>query len=150
MLTRSRQAALELGRAVAVPTPPAAVAGPPARTPRIASSGGAEEGERLGAPLRAVGHRDARFALRVLSPLGATDPEGDLTTVRKVHAEVLAVVEPWRLGRNVNFLLGEQQGRADAAEVARSTHGAAARARLADLKAAHDPENVFRFHPSEV
>ncbi|SHM31905.1 hypothetical protein [Streptomyces yunnanensis] len=102
-----------------------------------------------GAPLRAVGHRDARFALWVLSPLGDVDPEGDLATVWKVHAEVLAAVEPWRLGWNVDFLLGEQQGRADAAEVARSTHGAAARARLADLKAAHDPENVFRFHPYE-
>ncbi|MER6052172.1 FAD-binding protein [Streptomyces sp. NPDC001793] len=98
----------------------------------------------------AVGHREARFALRVLSPLGDTDPEGQLATVRAVHAEVLAAVAPWRLGRSVNFLLGEQRGRADAAEVARSTHGAAARSRLAGLKAAHDPENVFRFHPYAV
>ncbi|MGG2465784.1 FAD-binding oxidoreductase [Streptomyces sp. RGM 3693] len=98
----------------------------------------------------AVGHRDARFALRMLSPLGDAAPEADLATVREVHAAALAVVAPWRIGRSVNFLLGEQRGRADAAEVARSTHGTAARSRLADLKAAHDPENVFRFHPYEA
>ncbi|MHB6909133.1 FAD-binding oxidoreductase [Streptomyces sp. DB-54] len=98
----------------------------------------------------AVGHRDARFALRVLSPLGDAAPEDDLATAREVHAAALAAVEPWRIGRSVNFLLGEQRGRADAAEVARSTHGTAARSRLADLKAAHDPENVFRFHPYEA
>ncbi|WEB40944.1 FAD-binding protein [Streptomyces yunnanensis] len=132
----------------------AALAGPAAPVMVVTQlnhlGGALATGPTGGAGAGAVGHRDARFALRVLSPLGDADPEGDLATVRKVHAEVMAAVEPWRLGRNVNFLLGEQQGRADAAEVARSTHGAAARARLADLKAAHDPENVFRFHPYEV
>ncbi|MFB7636171.1 hypothetical protein ACFC0M_35230 [Streptomyces sp. NPDC056149] len=97
-------------------------------------------------PAGAVGHREARFALRVLSPLGEADPEGDLATVRAVHAEALGVVEPWRLGRSVNFVLGARRGRADAAEVGRSTHGAPDRARLAGLRAAHDPENVFRCH----
>ncbi|WP_274913900.1 hypothetical protein [Streptomyces sp. WZ-12] len=63
-----------------------------------------------------------------------------------MHAEALGVVEPWRLGRSVNFVLGARRGRADAAEVGRSTHGAPDRARLAGLRAAHDPENVFRCH----
>ncbi|MFK0296732.1 hypothetical protein ACIQU6_40540 [Streptomyces sp. NPDC090442] len=83
--------------------------------------------------------------LRMLSPLGDVDPEGDLATVRALHAEALGVVESWRLGRSVNFVLGVQRGWADAAEVGRSTHGAPDRARLAGLKAAHDPRNVFRF-----
>ncbi|WP_382465367.1 FAD-binding oxidoreductase [Streptomyces noursei] len=100
-----------------------------------------------GAGAGAVGHRAARFALRVLSPLGDADPAGDLATVREVHAAALAAVAPWRIGRSVNFLLGEHRGRADAAAVAGSTHGSATRARLAELRAAHDPENVFRFHP---
>ncbi|MCK7627548.1 FAD-binding oxidoreductase [Streptomyces sp. RS10V-4] len=94
-----------------------------------------------------VGHRDARFALRVLSPLAAGGDGDGLAAVRAVHAAALAEVAPWRLGRSVNFLLGEQRARSDAAEVARSTHGPGAWHRRAALKAAHDPENVFRFHP---
>ncbi|GGU67810.1 oxidoreductase [Streptomyces albospinus] len=104
-------------------------------------------GGALATGTAAVGHRDARFALRLLSPLVGDDPAADLATVRAVHGEALAAVAPWRLGRSVNFLFGAQQDRADAAEVARSAHGAAERARLAALKAAHDPANVFRFHP---
>ncbi|MGP8299715.1 FAD-binding oxidoreductase [Streptomyces inhibens] len=90
----------------------------------------------------AVGHREARFALRVLSPLDGSD----LATVRALHAEALAVVAPWWLGRNVNFLLGRHGERPDAAQVARSVHGAEEHRRLAGLRALHDPENVFRFH----
>ncbi|TJZ53125.1 FAD-binding oxidoreductase [Streptomyces piniterrae] len=94
----------------------------------------------------AVGHRDARFALRLLSPLDGTD----LTAVRALHTEALAAVAPWRLGRSVNFLFGEHRDRADAAEVARSAHGAEVHRRLAALKAARDPRNLFRFHPYEA
>ncbi|WP_159471066.1 FAD-binding oxidoreductase [Streptomyces caniferus] len=131
----------------------------------------------------AVGHRDARFALRVLSPLigadtgeepgtdgtdrsgagrpgaegtgrsGAAAPRSDgpdaaRATVRALHAEVLAAVEPWRIGRSVNFLFGPHGERPDAAEVARSVHDADEHRRLARLKDHHDPENVFRFHPA--
>ncbi|MGW2024920.1 FAD-binding oxidoreductase [Streptomyces decoyicus] len=127
-----------------------------------------------------VGHRDARFALRLLSPLpgaeagddlgadtgeglgadvsGADGPgSGDassegpgaaLATVRALHAEALAAVAPWRIGRSVNFLFGSHGERPDAAEVARSVHDADEHRRLVGLKAHHDPENVFRFHPS--
>ncbi|MFH8630258.1 FAD-binding oxidoreductase [Streptomyces lydicus] len=95
----------------------------------------------------AVGHRDARYALRLLSPLPGEAPDAGRATVRALHAEALAAVAPWRLGRSVNFLFGGHGQRPDAAEVARSVHGADEHRRLADLKAAHDPENVFRFHP---
>ncbi|MFF8310769.1 FAD-binding oxidoreductase [Streptomyces lydicus] len=95
----------------------------------------------------AVGHRDARYALRLLSPLPADAPDARRATVRALHAEALAAVAPWRLGRSVNFLFGGHGQRPDAAEVARSVHGAGQHRRLAGLKAVHDPENVFRFHP---
>ncbi|MFI1737960.1 FAD-binding oxidoreductase [Streptomyces sioyaensis] len=106
---------------------------------------------RRGGAAGTVGHRDARFALRLLSPLagaGADGPGADLATVRALHAEALAAVEPWRLGRSVNFLFGGHGDRPDAAEVARSVHDAGEHRRLAALKAAHDPENIFRFHPA--
>ena len=48
----------------------------------------------------------------------------------------------------MNFLFGSHGERPDAAEVARSVHDADEHRRLAGLKAHHDPENVFRFHPS--
>ncbi|BDH15613.1 oxidoreductase [Streptomyces hygroscopicus] len=144
----------------------------------MAKRGGPEEAAG------SVGHRDARFALRLLSPLpgaaavddlgaetgdglgarmgddvdadgpgsGEASAEGPdaaaLATVRALHAEALAAVAPWRIGRSVNFLFGSHGERPDAAEVARSVHGADEHRRLAGLKAHHDPENVFRFHPS--
>ncbi|MGW8974669.1 FAD-binding oxidoreductase [Streptomyces platensis] len=105
-----------------------------------------------------VGHREARYALRVLSPLAtaataAEDGSGSdgsgaaLAAVRALHAEALAVVAPWRLGRSVNFLFGPHGDRPDAAEVARSVHDTDAHHRLTGLKARHDPANLFRFHP---
>ncbi|MET7796884.1 FAD-binding oxidoreductase [Streptomyces decoyicus] len=130
-----------------------------------------------------VGHRDARFALRLLSPLPGAEagddfgteagdgfgteagddlgadgpgageassegPDAALATVRALHAEALAAVAPWWIGRSVNFLFGSHGERPDAVEVARSVHDADEHRRLAGLKARHDPENVFRFHPS--
>ncbi len=107
-------------------------------------------GGAMAAPGRAgaVGHRTARYALRLLSPLPADDSGAGLATVRALHAEALAAVAPWRLGRSVNFLFGGHGQRPDAAEVARSAHDADEQRRLAGLKAVHDPENVFRFHPN--
>lgn len=114
-----------------------------------------------GASAGAVGHRDARYALRLLSGLpvaagdgpgsdgaGSGGPDAALATVRALHAEALAAIAPWRLGRSVNFLFGGHGERPDAAEVARSVHDADEHRRLAGIKAGHDPENVFRFHPA--
>ncbi|MFF8787433.1 FAD-binding oxidoreductase [Streptomyces sp. NPDC015125] len=114
-----------------------------------------------GASAGAVGHRDARYALRLLSGLavpagdgagsdgpGSDEADAALATVRALHAETLAAVAPWRLGRSVNFLFGGHGGRPDAEEVARSVHDSGEHRRLARLKDRHDPENVFRFHPT--
>ncbi|MFI5523811.1 FAD-binding oxidoreductase [Streptomyces platensis] len=118
-----------------------------------------------GATAGTVGHRDARYALRVLSPLAGHAEDGSssdaadraadrarhaeaLAAVRARHAEALAAVAPWRLGRSVNFLFGPHGDRPDAAEVARSVHDTAAHHRLTRLKARHDPANLFRFHPA--
>lgn len=109
-----------------------------------------------GAAAGTVGHRDARFALRVLSPLAGAAEDGSgsdgadaaLSAVRALHAEALAAVAPWRLGRSVNFLFGRHGDRPDAEEVARSVHDTGAHRRLAGLKARHDPANLFRFHPA--
>ncbi|WP_245689139.1 FAD-binding oxidoreductase [Streptomyces chattanoogensis] len=120
----------------------AALTGPAAPTMCVVQLnhlGGALAGGR-----GAVGHRNARYALRLLSPLDGTDP----TAVRALHADAFAAVEPWRLGRSVNFLFGGHGERPDAAEVARSVHDPEEHRRLARLKAAHDPENMFRYHPA--
>ncbi|KOU02154.1 FAD-binding protein [Streptomyces sp. NRRL F-5755] len=81
-----------------------------------------------------VGHRDARYLLRLLSPLDGTD----VAAARALHAEVRGVLAPWALGRSVNFLFGDHGDKtADAYEEP-------VRRRLAAAKAAYDPENLFR------
>ncbi|MEW9520670.1 FAD-binding oxidoreductase [Streptomyces tubercidicus] len=121
------------------------------------ATGGVSAGAPAGAPAGSVGHRDARYALRVLSPLtgaaagdgpGGAEAAAVLADVRALHAEALAAVAPWRLGRSVNFLLGGHGDRPDADEVARSVHAPEEHRQLAALKAHHDPENIFRFHPA--
>ncbi|WP_432143532.1 FAD-binding oxidoreductase [Streptomyces sp. bgisy084] len=120
----------------------------------MATGGGTMAGG--GARAGTVGHRDARYALRVLSPLptamedgsGGDGADAALAAVRALHAEALAAVAPWRLGRSVNFLLGGHGDRPDAEEVARSVHDTDAHHRLTGLKARHDPANLFRFHPA--
>ncbi|MEU7183639.1 MULTISPECIES: FAD-binding oxidoreductase [Streptomyces] len=104
-----------------------------------------------------VGHRAARFALRLLSPLDAADPAADQETARALHAEALAAVAPWTVGRSVNFLFGgggsgggSEDRRDVAAAVARGVHEADTHRRLTALRAAHDPAGLFRFHPSAL
>ncbi|WP_330317004.1 FAD-binding oxidoreductase [Streptomyces platensis] len=120
----------------------------------MATGGGTMAGG--GTTAGTVGHREARYALRVLSPLATAAEDGSgsdgsdaaLAAVRALHAEALAVVAPWRLGRSVNFLFGPHGDRPDAEEVARSVHDTDAHHRLTGLKARHDPANLFRFHPA--
>ncbi|MFG2994884.1 BBE domain-containing protein, partial [Streptomyces sp. NPDC048257] len=92
---------------------------------------------RQGAP-NAVGHRDARYMLYLLSPLvGPFTPE----TVRPVHRQLFDAVAPRTVGRFVNFMgIGENAG----PEQVRSAYDADDHARLVRLKAVHDPANTFR------
>ncbi|MEV5595749.1 FAD-binding oxidoreductase [Streptomyces sp. NPDC052496] len=81
-----------------------------------------------------VGHRDARYLLRLLSPLDGTDTG----TVRALHAEVRTALASRAAGRSVNFLFGEH------GDEAADAYEPEVYARLARAKAAYDPENLFR------
>lgn len=84
----------------------------------------------------AVCHRDARYLLRVLSPLGDLDQ----TTVRAVHQRVYDAVEPWRLGRSLSFIYG----RSAPGDYVSDVYDEPTLRRLRELKAAVDPDNMFR------
>lgn len=84
----------------------------------------------------AVGNRDARYLVNVVSRL----ERADITEIRPAHAAVLAALDPWRTGgRLLNFMNGERA----AAEV-RSAYSPADYRRLTGIKAAYDPGNLFR------
>ncbi|MFD5751105.1 FAD-binding oxidoreductase [Streptomyces sp. NPDC127033] len=86
----------------------------------------------------AVGHRDAAYILRVLSPVGPWKIE----EVVPVHERLLRAVGDGPPRRNPNFLYGA--GRPTTPEQVGSFYDAATHRRLARLKAVHDPGNVFR------
>ncbi|GHE85237.1 oxidoreductase [Amycolatopsis deserti] len=79
-----------------------------------------------------VGHRAARYAVRVIS--GPDD--------REVHSSVARALAPWSMGHNLAFVYGG----ADTAGEAQTRAGYEPDLyeRLATLKARHDPRNVFR------
>ncbi|WP_030023620.1 FAD-binding oxidoreductase [Streptomyces monomycini] len=81
-----------------------------------------------------VGHRDARYLLRLLSPLDGTD----VAAVRALHARVRAVLAPRAVGRSVNFLFG------DHGDAVADAYEEDVYRRLTAAKAAYDPENLFR------
>ncbi|RJQ81244.1 FAD-binding oxidoreductase [Pseudonocardiaceae bacterium YIM PH 21723] len=84
----------------------------------------------------AVSFRQAQYILRLLSPL-----EGlDLDTVRSTHDKIYQVLEPWTLGRSLNFAYG---GRGPT-ELVDSMYDKATFERLRELKATYDPTNMFR------
>ncbi len=86
----------------------------------------------------AVGHRDARYLVGILSPLG--DPE----VVRPLHERVLTQVAPQTMGTNLNFVFGH--GERLAPERVRACYESADYARLTELKAHYDPANTFRIN----
>lgn len=85
----------------------------------------------------AVGHRDAQYLVRVMSPLPNGEP---VAVARAVHDKAFAAVEPRSLGRFLSFAYG-----ALTAEEVRSGYEARDYTRLIELKRRYDPANLFRF-----
>ncbi|WP_454199008.1 FAD-binding oxidoreductase [Nocardia sp. Marseille-Q1738] len=82
----------------------------------------------------AVDHREAEYIVRII-----TGPEDAAT-----RAGIRAALAPWTLGHSLNFLYGAG-GEADEAQT-RAGYRPETYARLAALKAEHDPRNLFRFN----
>ncbi|MET7593801.1 FAD-binding oxidoreductase [Streptomyces sp. NPDC005481] len=76
-----------------------------------------------------VPHREGRFLVRVLATAGR-----DRTRARLDPA--LALLEPWTIGRAVNFVFGAGDRR-------RGLYGPGTRERLAGLASRHDPASLF-------
>ncbi|WP_067489738.1 FAD-binding oxidoreductase [Actinomadura hibisca] len=87
----------------------------------------------------AVGHRDAQFLVGVLSPL---PPGTGVAGVRPRHAEIMDALAPWDVGRSLNFLYGDNAGE----EQVRLAYEPDDHQRLAELKAVHDPDDLFRLN----
>ncbi|GGV38387.1 hypothetical protein GCM10010182_73330 [Actinomadura cremea] len=90
-----------------------------ARAPRVAA---------------AVGHRDAAFAVSVLSPV---EP-GEEEAVRGVHRDALAPFAGEGLGRSLNFAFGPLEP-----DEVRSAFAPADHDRLARLKGEYDPHGLL-------
>ncbi|MGP4051758.1 FAD-binding oxidoreductase [Streptomyces sp. 2A115] len=78
----------------------------------------------------AVPHREGRFLVRVLG--GVDDP------AREHLHQALATVEPWTIGRALNFAYGAGD------RAAEGLYDPGTRKRLAGLKSVYDPANLFR------
>ncbi|MFD7326433.1 FAD-binding oxidoreductase [Streptomyces sp. NPDC059875] len=81
----------------------------------------------------AVPHRDARFLVRALYPIGEDGPG----PIKELHARVERTIAPWATGRALNFLFGD-------GERTEGLYDAETRKRLARVKATYDPANLFR------
>jgi FAD/FMN-containing dehydrogenase len=86
----------------------------------------------------AVAHRDASYLLRVLSVVNGASP----SQARSAPGRLTDAVAPWTLGRSPNFVLGEPS----TVDAVRSSYHPDDYARLARLKAAYDPANLFRLN----
>ncbi|WP_131738110.1 FAD-binding oxidoreductase [Actinomadura roseirufa] len=87
----------------------------------------------------AVGGRDARYLVGVLSKLR---PGVDEESVRSLHERAAALLDPRSSGGILNFLVGPDAG----PEMVRASYDPATYRRLAELKAAYDPRNLFRLN----
>ncbi|MBM7167940.1 FAD-binding oxidoreductase [Streptomyces sp. G44] len=81
----------------------------------------------------AVPFREAGWLVRLLTPMQGIDVAG----ARKLHARAFAHVAGETLGRSLNFAFG-------GADRPEGLYDADTRKRLAELKAAYDPANLFR------
>ncbi|MFI6704131.1 FAD-binding oxidoreductase [Streptomyces sp. NPDC050509] len=84
----------------------------------------------------AVGNRDARYILRVLTPLAASD----IDIARPVHQRLFDAVRPWTTGRSLNFVYSDE----DMPDQTSAVYAPDDLRRLAELKRVHDPANLFR------
>ncbi|MEU8358283.1 FAD-binding oxidoreductase [Nonomuraea sp. NPDC048882] len=88
-----------------------------------------------------VGNRDALYYAGMLTP--GLAPGADLTAVRAAHEAVRRALAPWATGGQVlNFLYGDQA----TPENVRRAYEPGDYERLTRLKAAWDPENLFRLN----
>jgi hypothetical protein len=84
----------------------------------------------------AVGNRDARFVFNTVSRL----ERAPIEDIRPAHQRVIEALKPWSTGgRLLNFMMGENTGN----EV-RSAYDPNDFKRLTEIKAAFDPQNLFR------
>ncbi|WP_431046384.1 FAD-binding oxidoreductase [Streptomyces sp. P1-3] len=93
----------------------------------------------------AVGHRDARFLLSVLS----LAEDGQREEVGAAHQRVFDAVAPSTVGRSLNFLygIGGEDGQDDGqGGRARGVYEPGDLRRLRELKAVHDPAGTFRLN----
>ncbi len=88
----------------------------------------------------AVSHRDAAYALRVISAL----EDVGMDVARPVHERLNEALAPWTVGRSLNFV--HSDGGKPSDEQVRSLYSAETYSRLARVKAVHDPLNLFRFN----
>ncbi|GAA0601538.1 FAD-binding oxidoreductase [Streptomyces crystallinus] len=88
----------------------------------------------------AVGHRGARFLVRVLSRIAPGAGEAAAVAERAAHEQVYALFGDRILGVAPNFLLGGPV----TAEQLKACYEAADYERLTALKAVYDPGNLFR------
>jgi FAD/FMN-containing dehydrogenase len=86
----------------------------------------------------AVGLRASRYVLRLVTPLGFVA----LDKVRAAHRRFYDRLAPWAVGRSLNFMYGDDL----TPDQVRDGYDAEDYARLAELKAIHDPANLFRWH----
>lgn len=89
----------------------------------------------------AVGHREARYLLHVLSALGSGDPSAAIAVARSIHHNVDDALAPRTVGRSLGFLFGDTT-----TEQVRAGYDSGDFRRLAELKATYDPTNMFRFN----
>ncbi|QEV09127.1 FAD-binding oxidoreductase [Streptomyces prasinus] len=115
------------------------LAGPHAPVPHVVEL--RHLGGRLARPSgtpNAVGNRDARYVLNVVSRL----ERADIAEIRPAHDRIFESIAPWSTGgRALNFMNGERD-----AEHVRSAYDAKDYRRLTEIKAVYDPENTFRLN----